>query len=125
MKIKRLKAKLSILIETSGVFLDSETSSDFQTIMEEEETHINDSDHEESFKSVFWIQQKEALIREGSSGSKKGMRWHPLMIRWCLYLKHQSSKVMKPLDNLRVYIFLPAYFTQLLTCCNGWAWIYR
>ena len=24
--------------------------------------------------------------------NKKGIRWHPLIIRWCLYLRHQSSK---------------------------------
>lgn len=25
------------------------------------------------------------------------MRWHPLMIRWCLYLCHQSSKAYETL----------------------------
>ena len=107
MKIKRLKAKLSKLIETSGVLLDSETSSDLQTIMEEE-TRIDQ--HEESFKSVFWSQQREALIREGSCSSKKGMRWHPLMIRWCLYLKHQSSKAYETLRQSGC-IYLPSQRT--------------
>ena len=27
------------------------------------------------------------------SQSWKGIRWHPLIIRWCPYLRHQSSKV--------------------------------
>ena len=29
----------------------------------------------------------------GREGAKKnGIRWHPLIIKWCLYLRHQSSK---------------------------------
>lgn len=27
----------------------------------------------------------------------KGIRWHPLMIRWCLFLRHQSSKAYETL----------------------------
>ena len=45
---------------------------------------------EDSFQHIFWQQQKKSLAKEGSS--KKGNRWHPLIIKWCLYLKHQSSK---------------------------------
>ena len=63
---------------------------------------------------IFWDHQKEALTKHPN-----GMRWHPLMIRsglilvphrifidnfsylyhrWCLYLRHQSSKAY---DTLR------------------------
>ena len=95
MKLKRLKAKLSEVIETSGVHLDADTSHDLETIMEEEETRITYS--EESFQSIFWKQQKEVLIRKGNS--KKGIRWHPLMIKWCLYLRHQSRKAYETLQQ--------------------------
>ena len=27
-----------------------------------------------------------------SHKNTKGIRWHPLIIRWCLYLRHHSSK---------------------------------
>ena len=28
----------------------------------------------------------------GRGVKRNGIRWHPLMIKWCLYLRHQSSK---------------------------------
>lgn len=42
---------------------------------------------ENSFQHIFWQQQKEATSRPG-----RGMRWHPLMIKWCIYLRHHSNK---------------------------------
>ena len=49
-----------------------------------------------SFRDIFWKQQKKTAGR--SDTEKKGMRWHPLMIRWCLYLRHHSNKCY---DTLR------------------------
>ena len=40
-----------------------------------------------SFQELFWKQQKEAAAKSDS----RSMRWHPLMIRWCLYIHHRSS----------------------------------
>ena len=28
-----------------------------------------------------------------------GMRWHPMMVRWCLYLRHQSNKAYSTLRD--------------------------
>ena len=39
---------------------------------------------------LFWKQQKDVLLNEGKR--KNGVKWHPLIIKWCLYLRHQSSK---------------------------------
>ena len=41
----------------------------------------------DGFQKLFWQQQSKAASRS----SAKGMRWHPLMIKWCLYLRHRSS----------------------------------
>lgn len=43
---------------------------------------------EGSFQQVFWQQQKEAA----SKADKRGICWHPLFIKWCLYLHHLSGK---------------------------------
>ena len=51
---------------------------------------------EDSFQYIFWKQQKESLAKKGKS--RNGIRWHPLMIKWCIYLRHQSSKAY---DTLR------------------------
>lgn len=55
--------------------------------MQEEDRAVQQKYLPDSFPRIFWEQQKMAVGK-----SPKGMRWHPLMIRWCLYLRHQSSK---------------------------------
>ena len=57
------------------------------TILKEESHAILEKHPNESFKSIFWQQQLEAASRD-----KKHVKWHPSMIRWCLYLRHKSSK---------------------------------
>ena len=50
---------------------------------------------EGSFQQVFWQQQKDAA----SKTDKRGIRWHPLFIKWCLYLDHLSCKAYDALRN--------------------------
>ena len=38
-----------------------------------------------SIQHLFWEEQSSTVK------SAKGMWWHPMIIRWCLYLKHKSS----------------------------------
>ena len=33
----------------------------------------------------------------------RGMRWHPLMIRWCLYLRHKSVITIHNYHTIHVY----------------------
>ena len=51
-----------------------------------------------TFQHIFWQQQKQAATRD-----KRGMRWHPAMIKWCLYLRHQSSQAYNTLRESRWY----------------------
>ena len=37
------------------------------------------------------------------------MKWHPFMIRWCLYLRHHSNKVYEVLQDAG--LFLPSQRT--------------
>lgn len=47
----------------------------------------------------------------GTEGTKKnGIRWHPLFIKWCLYICHPSSKAYKTLRDTGV-IALPSQRT--------------
>ena len=41
----------------------------------------------DSFLKIFWMQQLKSLTLK----SKSSIRWHPLIIRWALYLYHRSS----------------------------------
>ena len=94
LKINGLKAKLAARVENESVMLDEETAADFQQIMTEEDIKMSTSYSPESFRSLFWQQQKEAL-----QSKNKGRRWHPLIIRWCLCLRHHSSKAYDALRD--------------------------
>ena len=93
LKIERLRSKIASIIESRSVPTDEGTSSDLEAIMQEEESVALRGCAEGSFKQVFWEQQKQAA----SKAKKNGIRWHPLMIKWCLFLRHQSSKAYETL----------------------------
>ena len=61
--------------------------------MNQHENDLISKCDEDSFQILFWKQQRQAL----SKG--RGVRWHPLMIKFCLYLHHCSSKAYKVLRN--------------------------
>ena len=55
--------------------------------------NVNTSDDsDETFSSIFWKQQLQAAQLKSS----RQMRWHPAMIRWCLYLQYKSSGLFYP-----------------------------
>ncbi len=87
-QLHRLQVKVEKLIEEKGVCLDEPLTTDLQQVIVDEEQQMVRRFPEGSFQHIFWQQQKQAAVRP----DKRGIRWHPLMIRWCLYLRHQSSK---------------------------------
>lgn len=105
MAISRLKAKLAKATASQGVTLDDDMTHDLHQIMAEEESNIREKYPEGSFKALFWQQQKEAAEK-----SSRGMRWHPLMIRWCIYLRHHSNKAYEALRDSGC-VFLPSQRT--------------
>lgn len=100
-----LKKKLDTIVEANTIRVDDAMHHDLLRIMNSNNVHMSD-DCNESFSSIFWKQQlKAAQLR-----SSKQMRWHPAMIRWCLYLQHRSSGCYSTLLNSGV-IKLPSQRT--------------
>ena len=93
-KLTRLQGKLQEAIARQVVCADETTNSDLQAIMKEEEDQVMKLFPDGSFQQIFWEQQKKAAAKK----DPRGVRWHPLMIRFCLYLRHQSGKAY---DTLR------------------------
>ena len=56
------------------------------TIINENAADINKALPNNSFSQLFWKQQIDALL----CSNLKQMRWHPLVIRWCLSIKLRS-----------------------------------
>lgn len=101
--IKRLRAKIESLSEHAGIAVDESTHNDLKIIMKENGQLLT-KHPKNSFARLFWEQQEKAANKR----SAKSMKWHPTMIRWCLYLRHLSGKGY---DFLRGTLSLPSQRT--------------
>ena len=90
-KIYQLHSQLEKIIQSHGVSVDDNLNGDLMAVAQKHQPNTTAGD--ETFSSIFWKQQ----VKASSVKSSKGMRWHPAMIRWCLYLLHKSSGCYKTL----------------------------
>ena len=70
-------------MDASGVEVDSELHSDLSGIMKERTDDVRKTFPEGSFQSLFWDQQLQA----SQAKDHRQVRWHPMIIKWCLHLK--------------------------------------
>ena len=100
-KVKRLTAKLDSILQTDGIDLDDETSSDFISIMEEEDAGVESAFPPDSFQHIFWKHQLDSVAR---SGKKNGVRWHPLMIKFAYIFAMYQASHMRYYGSLELFI---------------------
>ena len=86
-RIGRLEARLKKEIDDMGDVIVKDTHQELHSIMSDHESLVHQSFPPDSFGRLFWDQQSKALQAKTASA----MRWHPLMIKWCLYLRHLSG----------------------------------
>lgn len=86
-KIKRLEDTINRLLASSSVEVDNQLHQDLSQIVKENEDKVLKEFHENSFQHLFWEQQVKAL----SVADSRQMRWHPMIIKWCLHLRMISS----------------------------------
>lgn len=85
-RLERMKSKIEAASEVNGILVDEQTHNDFVDLTKTSEVStIVDGLPEDSFRSLFWKQQCEAASKK----NYRNMRWHPLMIRWCLDLRRR------------------------------------
>lgn len=87
-KLQRLQARIAASTEKDGVDLDETSHADVTAIMEQCSETVTSKYPPNSFQQVFWQQQLQAA----SLSNNRRRRWHPLMIKWALYLRHLSGK---------------------------------
>ena len=80
----RLRGKIAAAADKANIVVDEETHHDLVAITEDSVNFLDDLPPD-SFQRIFWQQQVEAAAQKDS----RAMRWHPLMVRWCLYLRHR------------------------------------
>jgi len=119
----RLRQKLQDVVIKDSLTVDQELNDDLIKIATTEGAK---SFPTSSFQHLFWQQQLEAasckvgVLYKYSSGlhytltppkkDHRGMRWHPLMIRWCIYLRHQSQSAYNTLRESKCVV-LPSQRT--------------
>ena len=86
-QVGRLKARLSEATEAVGEVVSPDTHKSLKSIMAENESSVHENFPPDSFGRIIWEEQKKAAAMSSSTG----MRWHPLIIKWCIHLRHLSS----------------------------------
>ena len=86
-EVQKLKKKVAQLTDDQGDTVDCTLHDDLVSIMNEKSDEIRQAYPEGSFSRLLWDQQLQAAQINDS----RQVRWHPLIIRWCLNLKLISS----------------------------------
>ena len=79
-RLTRLSLKLQEAVESTGVLVNDVVHDDLKQILNVNDSNVTETLPADSFQRIFW--EKATILNNSRS-----MRWHPLMIRWCLYLK--------------------------------------
>ena len=93
-------------MEKSGVELDADSHDDVLKMMEECTGEALKEHPPDSFQHVFWQQQLQCARQK----DKRQQRWHPLMIKWALYVWHLSGKAYNTIRESG-FIALPSQRT--------------
>ena len=87
-KVTQLQEKLSAITERDGITLSDELHNDMKKMASACTKQVYSSYPEGSFQRLFWDQQ----VKASEYSNPKSMKWHPLFVKWCLYLRHLSGK---------------------------------
>ena len=86
-QVTNLQIKLQAATEERGISVDSSLHDDLLQIMQDNSEAVCEAHPSGSFGRVFW----ETQMKAASLDDARHMRWDPVMVRWCLYLRHLSS----------------------------------
>ncbi|XP_019856455.1 PREDICTED: uncharacterized protein LOC109584970 [Amphimedon queenslandica] len=94
----RLENKIKTLIAKQSLSLNQNDHNDLKEIVLNECDQVT---HQTSLHRIFWEQQVQALKKSDS----RAIRWHPLMIKLCILIRHQSQAAY---ETMRQCIRLPS-----------------
>ena len=80
-------------LQNSSIEVDHELSNDFRKLFDSSDKEVT------PFMNLFWEQQKELF-----SSSRTGVRYHPMIIRFCLSLAAKSPSCYEELRNSKVLV---------------------
>lgn len=100
-KLAMYEQKCQRLIEEEGVQLPDTDNEIMQQLTQDCQDVDTNGLEPDSFQSIFLQQQ----IKYNRLKTKSSMRWHPAIIRWCLFIHSRSAKAY---DGMRSYLNLPS-----------------
>ena len=100
-KLEKELEEMKIEIENASIAVDDEMSKDVVSML----SKISNKEMT-PFMQLFWQQQKKML----QASTNKGIRYHPMIIRFCLSLASKSSSCYEELRNSGVLV-LPSQRT--------------
>ena len=86
-RVTKLCEKIHKLTQEQGDVVEHSLNSDLLHIMNENSDQIKKAFPEDSFARLFWEEQ----LKAATASNAKQVRWHPVIIKWCLNLKLMSS----------------------------------
>ena len=86
-EVRKLQQKVKQLTQERGENIDKDVHGELLSIMQEKTNDILQAYPEGTFARLFWEEQ----LRAATAKDPRQVRWHPLIIRWCLNLKLLSS----------------------------------
>ena len=92
-QLNEIQQSLTTEVEKKGIQLHDDIHNDLLSIMQKNSQEIENNFPNDSFRQLFWKQQFEAALKS----NPKQMKWHPLMIKWCLSIKLKSSSTYETL----------------------------
>ena len=98
-----LRKELSAALQKLSVTLQEGLCDDIAQIARENEDTLDSLIPDGSPMRLLWEQQKKVL----SVNSTSGMRWHPLLVKWCLSLKLKSPAAYRTLKESG-FLILPS-----------------
>ncbi len=118
-EVQRLKQRIQEMRAKQGITVDDHLSEDLSTILHKKTDEIRKTSPRH-ISTFVWEQQVEAL----SVPDRRQVRWHPMIIKWCLSMKLISSGSYA-LRSSKVVI-LPSdrtYAKGLHPFCESPSWI--
>ena len=91
----RLMDEICVATAITKADIDESLDADLRSMMSNCTDLVNSTYPERSFQRLFWEQQQKAA----SLNNSRSMKWHPLFIKWCLYLRHLSGKAYELLRD--------------------------
>jgi len=117
-EVEKLKKKIVALNNRDGMNLDEVLHNDFVAMFNDATDEVQASFALGTFKRLFWEQQAESLNCDG-----RQMRWHPMIIKWCLNLKLMSTSEYSAMRSSGVLTFHSERTlrdcTHLIQTCTG------